>query len=130
MKNIFWKSLVGIMLLSTLYLVSQLDITSEIDSSSSYVSNKIVKISDVEIHKDYTKSWAVKGMVKNISNKDLSGYVKIKFIDSNGNIKGSNMAKVNDGDSFSPNQSAYFEYYTRSSNFYDIVDFNVTFFEL
>jgi hypothetical protein len=132
MKNIFWKILVSIMLLITFYLVYQLGNTNITNNSnySTSIKKKIVEITDVRIHKDYTKSWAVKGMVKNISNKNISGYVKIKFIDSSGNIKGSYSAFVNDRDSFNPNQSAYFEYYTDADDFNGIIDFNVTFYEL
>lgn len=131
MKKIFWNIFLVVMLLTTFYLVSQLAKTNKINNSfnAPSINKKIVEITDVRIHKDYTKSWAVKGMVKNISNKSISGAVKIKFIDGSGNIKGSYRALVNDRDSFKPSQSAYFEYYTGSKHFDDIVDFEVTFYE-
>ena len=131
MKKIFWNISLVVMLLTTFYLVSQLTNANKINNSfnATAINKKIVEITDVRIHKDYTKTWAVKGMVKNISNKSISGAVKIKFIDRSGNIKESYSALVNDRDPFKPHQSAYFEYYTGSENFDDIVDFEVSFYE-
>ena len=131
MKNIFWKILVVVLIVIGYYEVKILVSESPNELMPRYRFNKnIVEIYDVRIHKDYTKTWAVKGMVKNISNRNLSGSVKIKFIDNNGNIKRSYGAFVNDRDVFYPNQSAYFEYYTNVDDFNGIIDFDVTFNEL
>ena len=97
MKNIFWKILVSIMLLITFYLVYQLGNTNITDNSnySTSIKKKIVEITDVRIHKDYTKSWAVKGMVKNIPKgrmmkiSDLYGIIELLCSDKSQYINGS-----------------------------------------
>ena len=122
------KKLLYLFVLTSIFLSSCSNDNSK-NNNKSYQENTsdIVKINDVRLHKDYKNVWAVKGMVKNISNDDVSGYVKIKFIDNSGNIRKTVTASVNDRDKFSSLQSAPFEYYTDREDFYNIVDFKVIF---
>jgi len=87
-------------------------------------------VTNVRISKDYSNAWAVKGSVKNNSNRLVKGAVKIKFINSKGDIIHSNQTTVNSGESFSSGQSATFEYFSRPETFDDVIDFDVEFYEL
>ncbi len=55
--------------------------------------------------------------------------MKIKFINSKGDIVHSNRANVNSGDYFSSGQAANFEYFVSSEKFKDVVDFQIEFYE-
>jgi hypothetical protein len=89
-----------------------------------------ISVKNVRISKDYPNAWAVKGSIKNNTDKPLKGAVKIKFKDSNGDIVHSAQAYVNDGDYFNPGQSASFEYFESPERFKDVVDFDVEFYEI
>ena len=89
----------------------------------------IAEVEGVKVIKPYPNSWAVSGMVRNTSSKAIKGAVKIKFLNSNGDVVHSNRAKVNDGDPIDPRQAANFEYYADPSTFDAVTDFKVEFYE-
>lgn len=100
------------------------------DSShnNSYSQPK-TKVENVQIVKENTNAWAVRGMIRNISSSTVKGAVKIKFLNPNGDILHSHQAYVNDGDPLNPNQAGVFEYYAAPSEFDGVVDFAVEFYE-
>lgn len=87
------------------------------------------KVENVRIAKDYSNAWGVKGMIRNKTSTNIKGDVKIKFINSKGDILHTARAFVNDGDSFRPGQAAPFEYYTNPSDFIDVVNFDIDFYK-
>ena len=97
-------------------------------SNELFTSSK-TKVENVEIKKDNKFAWAVVGMIQNESSSEIKGYVKIKFLNSNGDILNTAKAKVNDGDSFGPGQAANFDYFTEPNNFDGVTDFAVDFIE-
>lgn len=97
-------------------------------TNESFTSSKI-KVENVKINKDNKFAWAVVGMIRNESSSNIKGYVKIKFLNSNGDIVHTTKAKVNDGDSFGPNQAARFDYYTKPIDFDGVTSFDVHFVE-
>lgn len=115
----------------TISICLLLFISCGIDNSrgtSSYSEPK-TKIEDVKIVKEHSNAWAVRGMVRNISSSSIKGAVKIKFLNSNGDILHSHKAYVNDGDPLNPNQAGAFEYFDDPKEFMNVVDFDVEFYE-
>jgi hypothetical protein len=74
-------------------------------------------------------AYTLEGTVYNQCETKKKGYVKIKFIDSNGDIRHSAMTNVNDGDNFNPKQSAPYSYSAEPDKFVDIKEFEVVFVE-
>lgn len=97
-------------------------------TNTSFKKNK-VGIENVHINKKNKYAWSVEGMVRNKTSSNIKGYVKIKFVNSNGDITYTTMTKVNDGDYFKPSQSANFDYYTEPNNFEGVIDFDIIFIE-
>ncbi len=121
------KSIINkIVLTLTLIVFISCGFDSSKKSTKSYTSSK-TKVENVKIKKDNEFAWAVVGMIRNESSSDIKGYVKIKFLNSNGDIVNTAKAKVNEGDSFSPGQAASFDYYTEPTNFKGVTDFDVKF---
>ena len=87
------------------------------------------KVENVRIEKDHSNAWGVKGMIRNVSSANISGAVKIKFINSNGDIVHSTRAYVNDGDPIKPGQAGPFEYFVAPKVFEDLSKFDVEFYE-
>jgi len=92
-------------------------------SQRSYASD--VRAENVRIVKEHSNAWAVKGMVRNLENHSIKGYVKIKFLNSQGDILKTANAYVNDGDPLSPGQAGAFEYWTGPKDFQGVVNFQV-----
>jgi len=86
-------------------------------------------VEDVRINKQHSNAWAVTGMIRNESSSIIKGAVKIKFVNSKGDIVHSNRTKVNDGDPINPGQAGSFEYFTKPTDFDDVTSFNVEFYE-
>jgi len=86
-----------------------------------------VAIEDLTLNRDLDDSWALAGLVRNLGSKPISGYVRIKFLDANGDIRKSASAFVNDLDPIQPGQAGPFEYWTDASDFDGIESYNVTF---
>lgn len=123
-----WILVIIVLLLAILYYYGKNSSSSTTkDSYSTSTTN--VSVENVHISKDHSNAWAVKGSIRNNTTHSIKGAVKIKFINSNGDIVHSNRAYVNGGDSFSPGQSANFEYFTDPETFNDVVDFQVEFYE-
>ena len=101
---------------------------SSTKTTESFTSSKF-KVEKVKIKEDSKFAWAVVGMIRNESSSDIKGYVKIKFLNSNGDIVYTTKAKVNDGDSFGPGRAASFDYFTEPKNFDGVTDFEVDFIE-
>ena len=87
------------------------------------------KVERVQIKKESEFAWSVVGMIRNQSSSDVKGHVKIKFLNSAGDILNTAKAKVNDGDSFFSGQAASFEYFTEPSKFEGVTNFDVEFVE-
>jgi hypothetical protein len=79
------------------------------------------------VDKSNKYAFTLNGTVYNNCGKDVNGYVKIKFIDSNGDIRHTAKARVNDGDYFSDRQSAPYHYSAKPIEFIDINTFEVVF---
>ena len=117
-----------IILTLTLTFLISCGFDSSKKTTESSTSSK-VKVENVKIKEDSKFAWAVVGMIRNESSSDLKGYVKIKFLNSNGDIVNTAKAKVNDGDFFSPGQAASFDYFTEPKNFEGVTNFDVDFIE-
>ena len=94
-------------------------------SNPAFASN--VKIENVKIGQSNPVAWCVSGMVRNLENHPIKGYVKIKFLNSRGDIARSYSAFVNDNDPIAPGQAASFEYFGSPEEFEGVVDFQVIF---
>ena len=88
---------------------------------------KKVEVEGVRINKKSSTGWAVIGKIRNLENSPIKGYVKIKFLDSNGDIVKTYTAFVNGGDPLKPGQAGPFEYWTDPDDFDGVVDFQVIF---
>lgn len=86
-----------------------------------------VEIESVRTVQEYSNAWCVRGMVRNLENHPIKGYVKIKFLNSVGDVVRSHMASVNDGDHIAAGQAACFEYYGSPKEFRNVVNFQVIF---
>jgi len=118
-----------ILLLSILF-TSCLGSTSNENSDSRIQSvPKIYSVENVRIVKEHSNAWAVKGVVRNDSNRSIKGAVKIKFLNSRGDIVYSTKAYVNDGDPLQPGQAGAFEYYKDPETFNGVNNFDVEFYE-
>tara|TARA_B100001750_G_C15458151_1_gene572719 strand:+ start:175 stop:510 length:336 start_codon:yes stop_codon:yes gene_type:complete len=93
------------------------------------INSSKIKVENVKIKEDSKFAWAVVGMIRNKSSSDIKGYVKIKFLNSTGDIVYTTKARVNDGDSFGPGRAASFDYFTEPKNFEGVTDFEVDFVE-
>ena len=95
------------------------------------ISNQVlasnVEIESVRTVQEYSDGWCVRGMVRNLENHPIKGYVKIKFLNSMGDVVRSHLASVNDADHIAPGQAASFEYYASPKEFSGVVDFHVIF---
>ncbi|MDE5423360.1 zinc ribbon domain-containing protein [Ancylomarina sp. DW003] len=99
------------------------------ENYKSYTSLTVdVSVENVRISKDHNNAWAVKGAIRNNTTHSIKGAVKIKFINSKGDIVHTNRAYVNDGDSFESGQAANFEYFVSPETFDDVVDFKIEFY--
>lgn len=123
-----WILVIIVLLLAFFYYYGKNSSSSSTNDPYS-TSTTNVSVENVRISKDHSNAWAVKGSIRNNTTHSIKGAVKIKFINSNGDIVHSNRAYVNGGDSFSPGQSANFEYFTVPETFNDVVDFQVEFYE-
>ena len=117
-----------LMIVACLYLSCGLDSDNYTDSSSTDNSRNIT-VESVELIKEHSNAWAVKGMIRNNTSSDINGAVKIKFLNSKGDIVYNNRAFVNDGDPIQPGQAGNFVYYTDPYNFEGVTDFDVQFYE-
>ncbi len=122
-----WVLVIIVLLLAFIYYYGKNSGSSSTDSYSTTSIN--VSVENVRISKDHSNAWAVKGSIRNNTTRSIKGAVKIKFINSTGDIVHSNRAYVNGGDSFSSGQAANFEYFTEPEKFNDVVDFKVEFYE-
>lgn len=131
MKNRFIKPLLSVVVVGFFLILALASSESSYDSeSSSNVETYVnVSVEDVKVEKNFSNAWTVIGKIRNNTSSSIKGAVKIKFINSNGDIVHSNRAYVNDGDSFNSGQAASFDYTTDPSNFEDVVDFKVEFYE-
>ena len=87
------------------------------------------KVENIQIKKKNSNALAVTGLIRNISSSEIKGAVKIKFLNSKGDIVHNNRAKVNDGDPIKPGQAGIFEYFTSTDKFDTVIDFEVEFYE-
>ncbi|MBR9847478.1 MAG: hypothetical protein GYB35_15855 [Algicola sp.] len=117
-----------IILILTLSFLISCGFESSKKTTESVTTSK-VKVENVKIKEDSKFAWAVVGMIRNESSSEIKGYVKIKFLNSSGDIVYSTKAKVNDGDSFGPGRAASFDYFTEPKNFDGVTDFEVDFVE-
>ena len=74
--------------------------------------------------------WAIEGSVRNLEGHFIKGYVKIWFLNANGNIVKLVSAAVNDAQPIKPGETGAFVYQTFSSYFRGVVDFQVVFVEV
>jgi len=87
------------------------------------------KVENIQIKKEHSNAWAVIGMIRNESSADIKGAVKIKFLNSKGDIVHNTRAKVNDGDPIKPGQAGNFKYFTDPDKFDDVTNFDIKFYE-
>lgn len=126
MKKQFIKPLLSSVVIG-LFLILAIATSESKDSDSK--SSIAVTVEDVKIEKEFKNAWAVTGKIRNNTDKPIKGAVKIKFINSKGDIVHNNRAFVNGGDSFDPGQAANFKYSVDPKTFDDVVDFKVVFYE-
>ncbi len=124
MKNKKFKQVLSILIFSIFAFIA----ISSLESNSSS-SNVDTSVENVRIDKSISNAWGVKGQIRNNSDKEIKGAVKIKFINSNGDIVHNGRAFVNGGDYFNSGQSASFEYFVEPEKFTGVVDFEVIFYE-
>ena len=105
------------------------DSTNSTSNTSTTISEPNFVVEGVQIKKDFKNAWTVSGMVRNKTSYPVKGAVKIKFLNSKGDVVHNNRAKVNDGDPIKAGQSASFDYTTDPSNFEDVDNFDVEFYE-
>jgi hypothetical protein len=86
-----------------------------------------VNVEDLTVDKQLKNAWGIKGRIRNLENKPLKGYVKIKFLDSKGDIVKSAMAPVNGNDYLKSNQAGPFKYYTSPADFNNVTKYDVVF---
>ncbi len=72
-------------------------------------------------------TWCMSGLVRNLENHLIKGLVKIKFLNSRGDIIKSAFAPMNGGEPIAPNQAGLFEYYADAKTYEDIVDYQIIF---
>ena len=120
-----WLIVIGI-IIAFFYYNSKNNSTS---TSSSTAKTINVSIENVKISKDHKNAWAVKGLVRNNTSSTIKGAVNIKFINSKGDIVHTTKSFVNGDDYFDSGQAAIFEYFTDPSDFIDVVDFKIEFYE-
>ena len=127
MKERKIKHLISIFIfgLFTLMAIASLDNSS----SNTTKSNLNVSVENVRIDKSISNAWGVIGQIRNNTSMPIKGAVKIKFINSKGDIVYSGRAFVNDGDYFKPGQAANFKYFVEPEKFNDVVDFKIIFYE-
>lgn len=122
-----WGLLIIVILLAFFYYYLK---NSTYSTTDSYTTTSVnVSVENVRISKDHSSTWAVKGLIRNKTAYAIKGAVKIKFVNSNGDIVNSKRAYVNGGDFFDSGQAASFEYFADSEEFNDVVDFQVIFYE-
>ena len=92
-------------------------------------SGRNIAVENVKIKKEFPNAWAVTGMVRNNGSSSIKGAVKIKFLNSNGDIVHSTRTKVNDGDNLNSGQAGNFEYFAKPEKFDGVTDFDVEFYE-
>jgi hypothetical protein len=74
--------------------------------------------------------WAIEGSVRNLEGHPIKGYVKIRFLNTQGNIVKSVAAAVNDAQPIEPSEVGAFVYRTFRSYFRGVEDFEVVFVEV
>ncbi len=74
--------------------------------------------------------WAIEGSVRNLESHPIKGYVKIKFLNKEGQIVKAVATAVNDGQPISPSGSGAFVYRAFSSHFTGVAGFKVVFVEV
>jgi len=109
----------------SLFVICVFILSLSLLSLNSYAGE--VRIENVQIDKAHSNAWAVKGMVRNLENHSIEGYVKIKFLNAQGDIVKSALTYVNAGDPLNPGQAGPFEYWTEPENFTGVVNFQVLF---
>ena len=72
---------------------------------------------------------SIYGKIRNLENHSIKGYVRIKFLNANGDITKTGSAWVNDLDPIKPGQAAPFEYHTELEDCHGVVRFQVLFEE-
>ena len=86
-----------------------------------------VSIEGLNLKKELSNAWAIAGKVRNMESSSIKGYVKIKFLDSEGDITKTVKAYVNDMDPIEPGQAGPFEYWTSPSDFSGVSNYQVIF---
>lgn len=125
MKKVFFSFFIFVLTL-TLFTACGTDSSQSTAANTTKASVKTT-VENVKTNKEGNTAWAVVGMVRNESSSELKGYVKIKFLNSRGDILYTAKARVNGGDAFSPGQAASFKYYTEPQNFEGVTDFDIEF---
>jgi hypothetical protein len=99
------------------------------DAIETYAAD--VEIKNVSVDQTFDSSlWAIKGTVRNLESRPIKGYVKIKFLNANGQIFKSAATAVNDATPLDPNQIGNFLYPAFKSYFTRAVNFQVNFVEV
>ena len=106
---------------------SESEFDYRINKSNVSLAKTKVSVENVRINKNSKYAWSVEGMIRNKTSSEIKGYVKIKFLNSSGDIVYTSKAKVNDGDTFSSGQSANFDYFTEPKKFEGVTSFDVEF---
>lgn len=90
-----------------------------------------VEIEDVYIDQTFNSSlWAIKGIVRNLENRRIKGYVQIRFLSNKGHVFKSVAAAVNNSEPLEQSESGEFLYPAFKKYFERTADFQITFVEV
>ena len=90
-----------------------------------------VEIDHINVNQPSDSSlWAIKGIVRNLENHPIKGYVKIKFLNVRGHVFKAAATGVNDSKPVGPGESGGFEYRAFKRYFGRAADFQVIFVEV
>jgi hypothetical protein len=113
-------------LISTLFLFT---LAISFAAIESYAAD--VEIKNISVDQKFdTSLWAIKGTVRNLESRQIKGYVKIKFLNAQGQIFKAAAAAVNDTNPLDPDQIGKFLYPAFKSYFRGAVNFQVNFVEV
>ena len=77
-----------------------------------------------------TSFWEIEGSVRNLESHPIKGYVKINFLNTQGQIVKDVATAVNDAQPIAPDATGAFVYKTFSTYFSGVAGFNVVFVEV
>ncbi|MFI8377312.1 hypothetical protein [Leeuwenhoekiella sp. NPDC079379] len=100
-----------------------------VDAPKRLNKKMVVDISPITVVKDSKFLWSINGSVRNIANKEIKGYIKVKYLNSENDIIGDAKAHINQGDYFRSGQSVLFKINKDPKELESVEYFDVQFIE-